>query len=432
MEMAKKTKIANDHSEIILDRLASDELNYMFKFLTFGGLINYSMTCQRNYSIIRDWISIMYPMAVEYVQNQHEYWSIATILRICKNVVIDASTFNFALFTKIAEQYRGNLKLLSEELEFNFFNFVNAKVYFEMEVKNFDSIYEKRKIPFVVLQPTVGFNFSNEGESTIEEKRIVKEKEIITIPLGFFMKNLKLYFEHLLSDMYYVLRFCHLVENLEISFGDSVSDEKYEDFYECPLLTSLKNLRIVSGCILDDVQSQKFVIDILKLTPNLLDLEIFFHNYCDVNILMYITRMCPNLEKISIDVDHGYGYIGVSINDEGLYGFLKALPKLKHLNLGVCHQISGDFYSRIGEFTQIEYFRVERRNGGYGQVLVDEVDNVKFGGGMLPNLYYLEIGNFSFSTEKRQSLLESLRLMAPKLARSNFQNQYSFTLQDYC
>jgi len=107
--------------------------------------------------------------------------------------------------------------------------------------------------------------------------------------------------------------------------------------------------------------------------------------------------MCPKLKKIHLDTYDGFEEIGNDIKDDELFTFLQNEPHLEYIHIKRCSHISGSIYSKMGQFKQLKYFNVESASSFDSDdyyYIVDQCDEEPFkGDGILPHLYYLNIGS---------------------------------------
>jgi len=96
--------------------------------------------------------------------------------------------------------------------------------------------------------------------------------------------------------------------------------------------------------------------------------------------------------------DDGATPIEMYITDRGVYEFLQQMPNMEFLHCSPCCNISGEIFSKIGEFPSLRVFHLDRRASN--AELVDPCSEFHFGGGVLPKLESLDIGMGWYQQER--------------------------------
>jgi len=254
----------------------------------------------------------------------------------------------------------------------------------------------------------------------IRESKTI-ERIMMNVPFGFAIQHLEISMSLHQEEWLLIFSQCLNIETLQMCQEEEESDEKdvtrpnYPELLAIPRLVHLKKLWLSVSYDSDDLGLAYMV---LELTPNL---EYFhfqdYHSYFEDDFLEFIAKMCPKLKGIncSLELDAESN----TVTDEGILKFLQSEPHLEYIDLFACYGVSGEIFSKIGQFKNLKYFSIAR--DGYREPceVDDQCDNLTFGGGVLKKLEYCNIGydltSFAEDKEGARQFIDSLIKMAPNL-----------------
>lgn len=443
-------KIPNFKQEVlsILAKLNMDEVGLIMEFLCTGEILMMSLCSKRWYESICSIVKEKFPTYVIHDHDNSHGWTLTAALRGAKSISISSHESVEQVSQVVNEIAEQGYSLSSFTKRFNCVSMDPTTLYDILNTRiqqRRDENAATTNVKTVVLK----FEDDLEKKSLYDEDEnedvSFKDIEIREIPIGFSLKELTLNEMSLdRSTLYRILSKCCALEKLDLlclepvyySVGGDrgrgrgkggfkrgkvlcIEDEEDEFYNEqeglvyVPVLESLKSL--TSDSIFDYDAGEKFMIDILKLCPNLEELHYIYQYPVNDWFLSHLAKMCPKLKNIKISAYDGATPIELEVTDEGIYEFLKALPQLEHVDFYPCCNFLGELFKKIGEFSQLKHFRVIRE--GYNSGLVTMADDVHFGGGMLPKLEYIGVGrcnNFN-TNEELDKFFTTLRSIAPHL-----------------
>ena len=204
----------------------------------------------------------------------------------------------------------------------------------------------------------------------------------------------------------------YVLHKVEEGDDDDTEDEEVNtDGVTIPVMNQLKSLKITS-CYDWDAGMQ-FIVDILQLCPNLEALFYVYQKEPNDQFLDFLATQCPKLKVLTVEGDDGATPMENGFTDKGILRFLDRLPEMHTLLLYHCCNVSGEVFTKIGKYSKLKALCIERTvmNGD----LVDQFDNIYFGGGVLTELETLALEGMYESLPNNFG--ESLAATAPNLKK---------------
>ena len=429
----KKTKTST-HAILTL---SSDEISLLIDYLQIGEVIMLSLVCKSFHETLSKHIKTIHPYCIKPSTYKRRYgetyfdgddqpipWSISRALKTHRCVVVSPSSFEeVGVILKEMIEEKEPLSKLTTSVELIDLDFEDAFELLATPTNN-----HVKDIPFINL-----INEDDNDPSTHETPKADTNLEIKSLknaPIGFEIQKLEINMELSRSQLYKLLSQCHRVESLTLSVqqayetvsisggrgrGAHKKIPKHEETVSVPRLDSLKFLNMKS-CFCYDA-GQQFAYDIFKLAPNLEYLEFVYHTPVEDDLLIFLSKMCPKLKEIFIEGNDDSTPMEMEITDDALFQFMKGEPCLEYVRLTPCCQISGEIFSKMGQFKNLRYFSVDRTclNGD----MVGQYDNITFGGGVLDKLEVFEFGDQidmeSASEDAKKNFIDSFLKMAPNI-----------------
>ncbi|KAG2373492.1 hypothetical protein C9374_012099 [Naegleria lovaniensis] len=428
-----------------LAKLSFDEIELILEYLLIGELLMMSLCSKWWYQSVCGLVKEKF--CKYYIHDDDDDWVLTKALRSAKSLSISYANID-QVRTVVDEivEHGDSLNNFSKRLVFDSID--PTDIY---EILSARIVKQESATTTIVKTAVLGAvadlekRSLTDGESDESHDQVAfKQVEIKEIPIGFGLKELSLNDISLSRiDLYRILSKCCALEKLDLDGlqlayyqpfasgkgrggkglrrGKSTKiEEDNDEFFNghegqvyVPVFGSLKSL--TSNAIFDYNAGEKFMVDILKLCPNLEELHYIYQSPVDDSFLRHLSKMCPKLKKFVSEGYDGATPIEIEVTDEGLYELMKALPQLEHIHLNPCCNMSGEIFKKLGEFSQLKHFHVNRTS--YNNGLVDMTSDIHFGGGVLSKLEYIDVGGcYDFETlEEFEKFITSLRSVAPHL-----------------
>ncbi|EFC36563.1 predicted protein [Naegleria gruberi] len=368
-------------NSLTIHHLTQDEMSIVLNFLHKGEILILATLCKQLYSTIYNLVeSIIHPREFN-VEN----WS----SRSLESMLSHYSWLDVGKKTirkEIEEMAnRGGIERLAKVF---YAEFEDADDVFSIPLRKEDK-YSKISQQWIKL--------SNKYQDT---RNTVEETVVDQVPVGFQVRKLCL----VSNNPFKTLNYLQNIEELLLHRRHVGNVEPLSDGFRAIMLNKLRILRIdLSDC---EDYMKAYISGLLQLSPNLERLE---STSCllqwDDELIVFISEMCKKLKKIKLKGNS-------NISDDSLYKVFKNLPHLTHFEIENNAVFTGKFLSKIGEFPQLKFFKVDRR----GDDLVESCADLHLGGGILPNLEFLELGiEYDSIYENEHLFIESLKLVTPNL-----------------
>ncbi|KAL9642670.1 hypothetical protein ABK040_009749 [Willaertia magna] len=474
----------NNGTKII--NLSKDEIRIILSFQQIGEILFLSLICKEMYQQIEEIIKQQHPILFSLKEEEKSYrkkesdnenqlpkpWSIVRALREMKKLSLQPKNVE-SIINFLTKEEEGKENTLDDLSIITNRLIIRDRWNSQVSVDELMDIVtlEQSKIKQLTVYDAIEFNKEDDGERlSFEEKSInytdfkmVKQIEVSPVPIGFTLKQLKLstscsrYLLYELLSKCINLEYLYLsiesdysplvkkgkgkgfkvinkVENKEEENGDNEEEEE-SNVVIVPILKKLKELHLIS-CFDYDTGSQ-FVIDILKLTPNLENFNFIYHDPPSGDeLLNFLIENCKHLKRFDIAGDEGATPCPHSFSDNGILNLLQNIPTITHLNLQHCNNISGQLFSEIGKYAHnLEHLLIDR--SGYEAGFECEIyQDLHVGGGELTKLKSLTLtGEFdrygNGNEENEESLIpenffKTLYQYAPNLLHFNLKTSISF------
>ncbi|KAL9657799.1 hypothetical protein ABK040_013137 [Willaertia magna] len=318
---------------------------------------------------------------------QEPKWSIKNTLRSFNKIIVNDETLP-KLFQL---QKENDLSKITKKYEISNYE---SDCNLNHVIKLFSTeTTKKRNIDVIEI------NLQNLTNINIYNKKTI----IVNDKLGFNIK--KLYINHFNTcspfELYSLLSQFHSLESLELYFSFDSKNNGYnvndKTSILVPVMYNLKHLSFDVQYL--EYKSYKIITDILQLVPNLESIKFGIDSNINDELLNFIAKHCPKLKSF----DNHRIDDRLTITDEGIVNFLKALPNLTYLDL-ISEKITGSFCKGIGKYGKnLKILRLYTGNDTF------------FGGGELLNLEALRlVGNVDIYTTE---FIESIFKTAPNLKK---------------
>nr|CAG4718157.1 unnamed protein product [Naegleria fowleri] len=394
--------------------LSHDELGWILNFLLTGEVLMLSFCSKSMYhsvfSIVKE--QFKYDASEATLTMRDISWTLTGALRTRKQLIV--SERNVEKVKEIVKEIAtrgGSLHELSRRWIFSV-DCSSTEIFEMLSIASRNNM----RTTAIVFEKECFNNDAEEFETAITHSELICTQA----PMGFHLKNLVLDGMSLSRcDLLKLLSQTNALEKLEITIYSGTEDYIFQDDENniyVPILESLKFLRINHDS--DNGSPEKFSIDLLRLCPQLETFEYIF-SCVHEELFISLAKMCPKLTRLIItctDME-----TGDNLSEETIYQLLQAFPKLEHVDINLCSEISGDIFKKISEFPFLKYCSI---TSCYD--FLNLSGPICFGGGILPNLEYFNIGAyFNFATTlERENFTTNIRTLAPNL--KEFGNMQQF------
>ncbi|KAL9651987.1 hypothetical protein ABK040_000329 [Willaertia magna] len=399
---------------------------------------------------------------------QTKLWSITRALKEMKKIKLNSSTFiNIMNYLNGKDNNEENNENLVDDLSIisNKFIVQNRWRGNDITVNELMELltFEQSKIKSITVDSAIEFEKQDDRiRHSFEQKsinfknfKLLQQVEICPVPIGFTLKKFKLNAKCSRFELYKLLSNCINLEYLYLCVENDYyrpirkinnnnttiintgrgkggkglgkglvttvvtnDDEEEEKVVVVPLLKQLKELHLIS-CYDYDTGSQ-FVIDLLKLSPNLENFNFVYHDPpTGDELLHFLIENCKHLKKFYIAGDDGATPCPNSFSDSGILKLLQNITTITELSLQHCNNISGQLFNEIGKYAHnLEQLFISR-DGFEAGFECDLNENLQFGGEKLLKLKSLTLSGEFEEIPLSENFFKTLYECAPNLTYFN-------------
>lgn len=337
----------------------------------------------------------------EWCKQKQNKWSITRALRTRQGLIFTTDTQVAKIEELMHREQIFDLSRLTNHLAFYYVDSQKIVQFLSGFISGKSLVSSK-----IIKTELISFPWKNQKGDEINEKMI---EEINTVP-GFFLESLTLHIvTYSMMELYQILACCRSLISLSLKFHRTFGIELISPKnINIPVFHSLKKLSITTEN--DCADSVQLFYDLLRLAPNLEHLECIFSGDFNDNFLTFLTKQCPKLKKLHVLSDDRADEHEFS--DEGILNLLSKLPNLTDLEFHNCYAITGEVFTKIGQYGKhLKNLNIERYDGE-----VEEYGDIHFGGGELTALECLTFqGDFNEEAEWSKYFTSSIIQTAPNL-----------------
>jgi hypothetical protein len=298
-----------------------------------------------------------------------------------------------------------NMKQVIENADLEY---QSGKGYYQLTKK--ESVTDKKKI--IVIDESEHTMWRD--EDALGELGITKKSKFdLNIRDGYVIFVQSTSHNRKLPALSYVL-----YETDDMTIDDEEEQDAEEDEEEntivLPVLNKLKKLHLH---VFDYDTGDSYVTRLLQVAPNLEDFKYVYDCSPSDVILEFIAEHNPKLKRIHIEGDDGATPSETAFTDDAILNLISK-TQLEEITLNHSASVSGELLKTIGQYERLKSFILERN--AYNGDLVEQANDVHFGGGVLSNLK--EIVICGCWTDLQPKYAETMIQVAPNVKILNLRD----------